>query len=247
MQYRYFIAIVTLIFAIVMTSGCTGLLMGDLKAEIHDNSAVTLPLPVSSVLSVITSQDTAMLPVNQSPTDEKMHTFFGNPLSGNFPFHVKSNTAEPSGVTTDTTPESDPSLHVVETGITLKSPPGALVIPHSGTASCIPVPGAKVGVTLVGTPNKTHIADCITQENGDFSFYVPPPREKSEITFNTFNFEITAPGYNLPAGSSNVVTDLANVSEGPLYTFNVCYQLPSEPNAIAVTRGGIAITGRISS
>lgn len=247
MQYRYFIAIVTLVFAIVMTSGCTGLLMGDLKAEIHDNSAVTLPLPVSSVLSVITSQDTAMLPVNQSPTDEKMHTFFGNPLSGNSPFHVKSNTAEPSGITTDdTTPESDPSLHVVETGITLKSPPGALVIPHSGTASCIPVPGAKVGVTLVGTPNKTHIADCITQENGDFSFYVPPPREKSEITFNTFNFEITAPGYNLPAGSSNVVTDLADVSEGPLYTFNVCYQLPSEPNAIAVTRGGIAITGRIS-
>ena len=77
MQYRYFIAIVTLVFAIVMTSGCTGLLMGDLKAEIHDNSAITLPLPVSSVLSVITSQDTAMLPVNQSPTDEKMHTFFG--------------------------------------------------------------------------------------------------------------------------------------------------------------------------
>jgi hypothetical protein len=248
MQYRYFIAIVTLIFAIVMTSGCTGLLMGDLKAEIHDSSATTIPLPLSSILSVITSQDTATLPVNQSLNDEKMHTVFGNPLSGNSPFHVKSNTADTSGITTDdTTPESDPSLHVVENGITLKSPPGELVIPHSGTATCSPVGGAKVAVTLIGVPNKTHIADCITQENGDFSFYVPPPGEKSEITFYTFNFEITAPGYNLPAGSSNVVTDLADFSEGPLYTFNVCYQLPSEPNAIAVTRGGIAITGRISS
>ena len=116
-----------------------------------------------------------------------------------------------------------------------------------GTASCNPVPGAKVTVTLIGTPNKTHIADCVTQENGDFSFYVPLPMEKSEITPYTFNFEITAPGYILPEGSSNVVTDLANVSEGPFYTFNVCYQQPSEPNAMAVTRGGIAVIGRFSS
>jgi hypothetical protein len=246
MQYRHFVVTVILILALVMTSGCTGLLMGDLKAEIHDSSTITIPLPLSSVLSVINSQDTATLSVNQSSTDEKIHTVFGNPLSGNSPFHVKSNMADPTGINTDdTTP--DPSPQVVENGITLKAPPGELVIPLSATASCTPVAGAKVAVTLIGTPNKTHIADCITQENGDFSFYVPSLMEKSEISFYTFNFEITAPGYNLPAGSSNVVTDLAYVSAGPLYTFNVCYQQPSEPNAIAVTRGGIAVTGRISS
>jgi hypothetical protein len=71
--------------------------------------------------------------------------------------------------------------------------------------------------------------------------------EKSEITHYIFNFEITAPGYTLPAGSSNVVTDMANVSEGPFYTFNVCFQQPSEPNSMAVTRGGIAVIGRITS
>jgi hypothetical protein len=71
--------------------------------------------------------------------------------------------------------------------------------------------------------------------------------EKSGITFYTFNFEISAPGYNLPAGTSDVVTDMANVSAGPLYTFNVCYQQPSEPNSMAVTRGGIAVSGRIST
>ena len=248
MQYRHFVFTVILILALVMTSGCTGLLMGDLKAEIHDSSAITIPLPLSSVLSVITSQDTAMLPGNQSLTDEKMHTVFDNPLSDNSPFHVKSNTEDPAGINTDDiTPESAPSPQVVENGITLKAPAGELVIPHSGTATCSPVGGTKVAVTLIGTPNKTHIADCITQENGDFSFYVPPPMEKSGITFYTFNFEITAPGYNLPAGSSNVVTDLAYVSAGPMYTFNVCYQQPSEPNAIAVTHGGIAVSGRIIS
>jgi hypothetical protein len=76
---------------------------------------------------------------------------------------------------------------------------------------------------------------------------VPPLMEEPAIPLYTFNFEITAPGYTLPAGSSNVVTDLANVSEGPFYTFNVCYQQPSEPNAMAVTRGGIAVTGRSTS
>jgi len=248
MQYRHFVVTVILILALVMTSGCTGLLMGDLKAEIHDSSAITIPLPLSSVLSVITSQDTAILPVNQSLTDGKMHTVFDNPLSDNSPFHVKSNTADPTGINTDDkTPESAPSPQVIENGITLKAPAGEFIIPPSGTATCSPVGGTKVTVTLIGTPNKTHIADCITQENGDFSFLVPPSMEKSGITFYTFNFEITAPGYNLPAGSSNVVTDLAYVSAGPMYTFNVCYQQPSEPNAIAVTHGGVAVSGRISS
>jgi hypothetical protein len=248
MQYRHFVVTVILILGLVMTSGCTGLLMGDLKAEIHDSSAITIPLPLSSVLSAITSQDTAMQPVNQSLTDEKMPTVFGNPLSDNFPFHVKSNTADPTGNNADDKiPESAPSPQVVENDITLKAPAGELIIPHSETATCSPVGGVKVAVTLIGTPNITHIADCVTQENGDFSFYVPPPVEKSGITFYTFNFEITAPGYILPAGSSNVVTDLAYVSAGPLYTFNVCYQQPSEPNAIAITHGGIAVSGRISS
>ena len=71
--------------------------------------------------------------------------------------------------------------------------------------------------------------------------------EKSEIPHYIFNFEITAPGYILPAGSSNVVTDLADVSHGPFYTFNVCYQQPSEPDAMAITRGGIAVIGRSTS
>ena len=151
---------------------------------------------------------------------------------------MKSSTEDPQGIDTDDrTPEPGPSPQVVEHGTFLQAPPGEWVLPRSGTVSCNPVAGAKVTVTLIGTLNKTHIADCITQENGDFSFFVPPLMEKSEITPYTLNFEITAPEYSLPAGSSNVVTDLANVSDGPFYTFNVCYQQPSEPNAMAVTRG----------
>jgi hypothetical protein len=212
MQYRHFIVTVTLILALVMASGCTGLLMGDLKAEIHDSSSITVPLPLSSVLSVLVSQNTTTPPGDQFSTGEKGH-----------------------------------SPQVAEHGTFLQAPPGEWVLPRSGTASCNPVAGAKVTVTLIGTLNKTHIADCITQENGDFSFYVPPPMEKSELTHYTLNFEITAPEYSLPPGSSNVVTDIANVSDGPFYTFNVCYQQPSEPNTMAVTRGGIAVTGRMSS
>jgi hypothetical protein len=248
MHYSHVFVTGALILALVMTSGCTGLLMGDLKAEIHDSSSITIPLPLSSVLSVLVSQNNSTPPGNPSSTDKKEESAFGNPLYGNSPFHVKSSTEDTTGIDSDdATPETGPLPPVVEQGIFLKAPPGELVIPCLGTASCNPVPGAKVTVTLIGIPNKTHIADCITQENGDFSFYVPPPMEKSEITPYTFNFEITAPGYILPEGSSNVVTDLANVSEGPFYTFNVCYQQPSEPNAMAVTRGGIAVIGRSTS
>jgi len=247
MQYRHFIVTVTLILALVMASGCTGLLMGDLKAEIHDSSSITVPLPLSSVLSVLVSQN-ATAPSDQFSTGEKGDTPFSNPIYGNSPFHVKSSTEYPQGIDTDDrTPETGHSPQVAEHGTYLQAPPGEWVLPRSGTASCNPVAGAKVTVTRIGTLNKTHIAKCITQENGDFSFYVPPPMEKSGISFYTFNFEITAPGYILPAGSSNVVTDLAYVSAGPLYTFNVCYQQPSEPNAIAITHGGIAVSGRISS
>jgi hypothetical protein len=248
MQYRRFVVTVILILALVMTSGCTGLLMGDLKAEIHDTSSIPVPLPLSSVLSVLASQNTTTLTSNQSLNDEKKHTVFGNLPADNSPYHVKSSTADPTGMNTDDkNPEPAPSPQDVENRITLKAPAGELVIPFSGTATCIPVGDEKVTVTLIGTPNKTHIADCITQKNGDFSFYVPPPMEKSGISFYTFNFEISAPGYNLPAGTSYVVTDMAYVSAGPLYTFNVCYQQPSEPNSIAVTRGGIAVSGRINT
>jgi len=248
MQYRHFIVTVTLILALVMASGCTGLLMGDLKAEIHDSSSITVPLPLSSVLSVLVSQNTTPPPGDPFSTGEKGNTAFSNPLYGNSPFHVKSSTEDPQAINKDDrTPETGPSPQVAEHGIFLKAPPGEWVLPRSGTASCNPVTGAKVTVTLIGTMNKTHIADCITQENGDFLFYVPPPLEKTEITHYTLNFGITAPEYNLPSGSSNVVTDIANVSDGPFYTFNVCYQQPSEPNAMAVTHGGIAVTGRMSS
>jgi hypothetical protein len=248
MQHWHVFVTGALVFALVMTSGCTGLLMGDLKAEIHDSSSITIPLPLSSVLSVLVSQNNTTPPGNPSSNNEKEDSAFGNPLYGNSPFHVKSSTDDTPGIDTDDgTPETGSSPPVVEPGTFLKAPAGELVIPCLGIASCNPVPGAKVTVTLIGIPNKTHIADCVTQENGDFSFYVPLPMEKSEITPYTFNFEITAPGYILPEGSSNVVTDLANVSEGPFYTFNVCYQQPSEPNAMAVTRGGIAVIGRFSS
>jgi hypothetical protein len=247
MHYRYFVVTVVLILALVMTSGCTGLLMGDLKAEISDRSAITIPLPLSSVLSALASHNTATPPVNQSSTGEKADTVSANPFPGKSPFQVKSSTEDPVVISTDSIPPATvPSLQGAEDGILLKAPPTELVSPHSGTASCYPVAGAKVTVTLIGTMNKTSLADCKTQENGDFSFYVPPSTEISENTLYAFNFGITAPGYNLPAGSSNIVTDLANVSDGPLYTFNVCYQQPSEPNAMAVTRGGIAVFGRLT-
>jgi hypothetical protein len=218
--------------------------MGDLKAEIRDSSTITVPLPLSSVLTILGSQNTTIPPVTQSPPGENGDPALGTTLPGTSAFHVKYGTADPAGIDAEGIKyATGPSPQAVESGT---PPPGSSVKPLAGTASCSPVTGAKVAVTLVGTPNKTHIADCITEENGDFSFDVPPSTEKPAITLYTFNFEITAPGYNLPAGSSNVVTDLANVSDGPRYTFNVCLQQPSEPNAMAVTRGGIAVIGRIN-
>jgi hypothetical protein len=175
MQHWHVFVTGALVFALVMTSGCTGLLMGDLKAEIHDSSSITIPLPLSSVLSVLVSQNNTTPPGNPSSNDEKEDSAFGNPLYGNSPFHVKSSTEETPGIDTDDgTPETGPLPPVVEQGIFLKAPPGELVIPCLGTASCNPVPGAKVTVTLIGIPNKTHIADCITQENGDFHFTYHP-------------------------------------------------------------------------
>jgi hypothetical protein len=248
MHYWHGIVTGALVFALVMTSGCTGLLMGDLKAEIHDSSSITVPLPLSSVLSVLSSQNSTIPPFTRSPPAEKGDLVLGTTLPGASAFHVKSGSADPPGINAEGIPSATiPSSQSGESGTPQRVAPGTSVTPLWATASCSPVAGAKVTVTLIGIPNKTHIADCITQENGDFSFYVPPPMEKSEIPPYTFNFEITAPGYILPEGSSNVVTDQANVSEGPFYTFNVCYQQPSEPNAMAVTHGGIAVIGRFSS
>jgi hypothetical protein len=247
MQYWHFIVTGALILALVMTSGCTGLLMGDLKAEIRDSSSITVPLPLSSVLSVLVSQNTTTSPFTWSPPGEKGNPALGTTLPGTSAFHVKSGSAGPTAINAESIPSATvPSLQSGEPGTPPRVALGTSVTPLSGTASCSPVAGAKVAITLIGTPNKTHIADCTTLENGDFSFDVPPVTEKSAITMYTFNFEITAPGYNLPAGSSDVVTDLANVSDGPHYTFNVCIQQPSEPNAISVTRGGIAVIGRIN-
>jgi hypothetical protein len=248
MQYRHFVVTVTLILALVMTSGCTGLLMGDLKAEISDRSAITIPLPLSSVQSALANRNPTTSSANQSSTGEKADTVSVNPLTGKSPFQVKSSTEDPTGIdTADITPATVPSPRVVEHGTLLKAPPGEAVILRSKTASCSPVAGAKVAVTLIGTLNKTPIADCITQENGDFSFYVLPFTAIPADSLYAFNFEITSPGHILPEGSSNEVTDLAYVSDGPRYTFNVCYQQPSEPDAMAVTHGGIAVFGRFSS
>jgi len=248
MQYRHFVVTVILILALVITSGCTGLLMGDLKAEISDSSAITIPLPLSTVMSALANRDTTAHPVNQSSTTEKADIALANPPAVNSSFQVKSSTEDPGVIDTDDLyPATVPSPQVVEHGTPSKAPAGEAIIHPVGTAACNPVAGAKVAVTLIGIPNKRHIADCITQENGDFSFYLLPFTEISADSLNTFNFEITAPGYNLPPGSSNVVTDLAYVSEGPRYTFNVCYQQPSGPDAKAVTRGGIAVFGRFGS
>ena len=71
MHYWHGIVTGTLILALVMTSGCAGLLTGDLKAEIHDSSSITVPLPLSSVLSFLVSQNTTTPAVTRSPTGEK--------------------------------------------------------------------------------------------------------------------------------------------------------------------------------
>lgn len=248
MQYRYFVVTVALILALVITCGCTGLLMGDLKAEIHDSSSITVPLPLSSVLSVLVSQNTTTSPFTLFPKGENGEPVLGNSLPGISVFQVKSGSADLTGINSEGIKSvTDPSSQAGDFGITPRAAQGTSVKPLLATSSCSPVAGAKVKVSLIGIPNKTHIADCTTLENGDFSFDVPLSTEKPAIYLYTFNFEINVSGYHLPAGSSNVVTDLANVSDGPRYTFNVCYQQPSEPNAMAVTRGGIAVIGRISS
>jgi hypothetical protein len=222
--------------------------MGNLRSEISDSSSITIPLPLSSVLSVLTNQNTPNPPINKSSVREKAEAAFGNPLSDNSQFHMKSRTEDTMGVDTDNiTPAIVTALQFGEQATPLKAPPGEPVIPRLTTTSCNPVAGAKVAVTLIGIPEKTHIADCITRENGDFSFYMLPFTEIPPDSLYTFNFEITPHGLNLPAGSSSIVTDLANVSDGPLYTFNVCLQQPSEPNAVAFTRGGIAVFGKFSS
>jgi hypothetical protein len=245
MHYWHFVVTGTLILALVMTSGCAGLLMGDLKAEIRDSSSITVPLPLSSVLSFLVSQNNKTPRVTPSSTGENVDPALGTTHPGISAFHVKSGTADPTEINAEgiksatVLPPQD-----VEPGTSQRA--ASSVTPLVGIASCSPVAGAKVAVILLGTPHKTHIADCTTHDNGDFSFDVPSSTEKPANTIYTFNFEITAPGYNLPAGSSNVVTDLANVSDGPRYTFNICLQQPSEPNAMAVTRGGIAVIGRIN-
>ena len=246
MQYWHFMVTGTLILALVMTCGCASLLTGDLRAEISDSPVMTIPLPLSSVLSVLASRNSTPDPEDESLTGEKV-TVFNNPLHGTSQFHVKSSTEglmmiETGGLVS----EAVPSPQVIDQGTPSTAPPGAVFIPRPGTSSCTPVGGARIAVTLLGTLNKTHITDCITQENGDFSFDVPASTEKSTPGLYTFNFEITAPGYDLPGGSPEVITDMANVSDGPQYTFNLCYQQPSEPDASAITRGGIAVIGRIA-
>jgi hypothetical protein len=208
---------------------------------------MTIPLPLSSVLSVLASRNSTTHPENESLSGETV-TGFNNPLPGTSQFHVKSSTEglmmmETGGLIS----EAVPSLQVIGHYTPSTAPTGAVFVPRSGTLSCSPVAGAKITVTLLGPLNKTHIADCITQENGDFSFDVPASTEKSTSGQYTFNFEIKAPGYDMPAGSSEVVTDMGMVSDGPRYTFSLCYQQPSEPDDRAITRGGIAVIGRIAS
>jgi hypothetical protein len=109
----------------------------------------------------------------------------------------------------------------------LLSASGTAVIPKE---EWIPTRAGQCCSYPVGISNKTHIADCVTEENGDFSFELPTSPDKSSISQYILNFEISAPGYTLPEGSPIVVTDMVNASDGPRYTFNVCLQQPSEPN-----------------
>ena len=71
MQYWHFMVTGTLILALVMTCGCASLLTGDLRAEISDSPAMTIPLPLSSVLSVLASRNNTTHPENESLTEKK--------------------------------------------------------------------------------------------------------------------------------------------------------------------------------
>lgn len=239
MHYWHFVVTGMLLLALVMTGGCAGLLMGDLKTEIRDTSSITIPLPVSSVLSVLVGQKNTALPSARFPTEEKGEFIPVTPSESSSAFHVKPALTDSSG--------KSPSLISGEPGDLPLSGSGTTGVPIGGIASCSPVDGAQVEVTLIGLPHGIHIGDCITRDNGDFSFDMPPSIKKSTTGQYTFNFAISAPGYNLPAGSSTLVTDMVNASDGPRYTFNVCLQQPSEPNAVAFTRGGIAVIGKIRS
>ena len=135
MQYRYFVVTVALILALVMTSGCTGLLMGDLKAEIHDSSSITVPLPLSSVLSVLVSQNTttsSRLPCFRK--EKKGNRFWVIRFLVISVFHVKSSSEDPTGIDSDgIKSETDPSSQVGESGIPPRAPPGDSVKPLLGT------------------------------------------------------------------------------------------------------------------
>ena len=239
MQNWHFVITGMLLLALVMTGGCAGILMGDLKTEIRDTTSITIPLPVSSVLSVLVGQKNTALPSARFPTEEKGEFTSVMPSGSSSAFHVKPALTDSSGKSPLPVPEEPGDLPF--------SVSGATGVPMEGIASCSPVDGAKVEVTLIGIPHEIHIGDCITRDNGDFSFDMPPSTEVSTTGQYTFNFAISAPGYNLPAGSSTIVTDMVNASDGPRYTFNVCLQQPSEPNAVAFTRGGIAVIGKIRS
>jgi len=249
MQHWHLVLTGILLLAFVMTGGCAGLLMGDLKTEISDTSSITIPLPVSSVLSVLVGQNSSALPSVWSPTREKGDPVSGKYLTGASAFQVKPSKTDPSGIITGPVQPATGFSPVSgkQDGTVPRSAPGPAVALEKGPASCSPVAGAKVTVTLVGITHETHVTDCITQENGDFSFELPMLNGESPVSQYILNFDITAPGYTLPSGSSTVVTDMVNGSDGPWYTFNVCLQQPSEPNAMAFTRGGIAVIGKINS
>jgi hypothetical protein len=238
MHYGHFGVTGILILALVMTSGCAGLLMGDLKTEISDTSSLTIPLPISSVLSVLVSRNSTPLTFAWPPSGDKEDSAVGTQLISTSVLQMKPAKTDPSA--TGFSPISGGA-------VTSLSASGTAVIIKGGIPSCNPVAGANVVVSRVGISNKTHIADCVTEENGDLSFELPASTDKSPISQYILNFEITAPGYTLPAESPIIVTDMVNASDGPRYTFNVCLQQPSEPNAMAFTRGGIAVIERITS
>jgi hypothetical protein len=239
MHYWHFIITGMLLLALVMTGGCAGLFMGDLKTEIRDTSSLAIPLPVSSVLSVLLGQNSTEVASAQFLTEEK-----ADPVPGTHPGESSAFRVKPA--LTDF-PGTGPSQPSEEPMVSSLSGSGATGIPKGGIASCNPVAGANIVVTRVGISNKTHIADSVTEENGDFSFELPASPDDFPINQYILNFEISAPRYTLPAVSSTVVTDMVNASDGPQYTFNVCLQQPSEPNAIAFTRGGIAVIGKLRS
>jgi PKD repeat protein len=103
---------------------------------------------------------------------------------------------------------------------------------------CTPIAGADIIVTLARSPRETQIAQTTTDSTGIFSFTVPPQNTRRPPLTYIFNFYITAPAYTV---TSNKITTVANVSDGPDYSYALCFvQGPGK----AQGKGSFAVSGK---